>query len=115
VGYLEQKHGADDKARELYRKALEHDPGSIDAATNLGVLEAKQRHLAEAVKLWQSAFERAPGRSEIGMNLARAFCAAAQYEAARTYTRRVLQFNPDRGSAKKLLAALNETPPRCVQ
>jgi tetratricopeptide (TPR) repeat protein len=115
VGYLEQKRGADDKARDLYRKALEYDPTSIDAATNLGVLEAKQRHLAEAVKLWQSAFERAPGRSEIGMNLARAFCAAAQYEAARRYTRRVLQFNPDRGAAKKLLAALNETPPKCVQ
>jgi tetratricopeptide (TPR) repeat protein len=115
VGYLEQKRGADDQARELYRKALEHDSNLIDAATNLGVLEAKQGHLAEAIKLWQSAFERAPGRSEIGMNLARAFCAAAHYDVARSYTLRVLQFNPDLGPAKKLFIELNAAPPKCVQ
>ena len=85
----------------------------IDAASNLGVLEAKQGHLAEAVKLWQSAFERAPGKSEIGMNLARAFCAAEKFEAARSYTLRVLQFNPDLGRAKKLLSELNATPAKC--
>ncbi len=115
VGYLEQKRGGDDRAREFYRKALERDSNLIDAATNLGVLEAKQGHLKEAIKLWQSAFERAPGKSEIGMNLARAFCAAGQYDSARNYTLRVLEFNPDLGPAKKLFVELNATPPKCVQ
>lgn len=115
LGYLEQKRGENDQAREFYRRALERDASLIDAATNLGVIEAKRGHLAEAVRLWQSAFERAPGRSEIGMNLARAFCATAQYDVARRYTLRVLQFNSDLGPAKKQMVELNATPPRCAQ
>jgi tetratricopeptide (TPR) repeat protein len=113
LGYVEQKHGADDHARELYRKALALDPDLIDAATNLGVLEAQSGHPREAVKLWQGAFQRAPGRSSIGMNLALAFCAAGQYNDARSYTLRVLQFDPDLGPAKKLLNQLNADPPKC--
>ena len=113
LAYAEQKDGADARARELYRKALANDPSLIDAATNLGVLEARSGETAEAVKLWQSAFQRAPGRSEIGINLARAFCAAGQYEEARNYTLRVLQFNPDLGTAKRMLKGLNASPARC--
>ena len=113
LGYVEQTNGASDKARELYRKALAIDPTLIEAATNLGVLEAQSGQLREAVRLWQGAFQRAPGRSNIGMNLASAFCAAGQFSDARSYTLRVLQFNPDLGSAKKLLNQLNAEPPKC--
>jgi Flp pilus assembly protein TadD len=114
LAYAEQKQGANDRARELYRKALALDPNLIDAATNLGVLEAQSGHLGEAVKLWQGAFQRAPGRSSIGMNLARAFCATGQTNDARNYTLRVLQFNPDLTAAKKLLSGLNADPPKCA-
>jgi len=113
MGYIEQKHGATDRARELYQKALAIDPNLIDAATNLGVLEAKSGHMREAVTLWQGSFQRAPGRSSIGMNLARSFCGSGQFDEARTYTLRVLQFNPDLGAAKKLLNGLNADPPKC--
>ena len=113
MGYIEQKHGATDRARELYQKALVIDPNLIDAATNLGVLEAKSGHMSEAVTLWQGSFQRAPGRSSIGMNLARTFCGSGQFDEARTYTLRVLQFNPDLGAAKKLLNGLNADPPKC--
>ena len=113
LGYVEQTHGANEKARQLYVKALTLDPNLIDAATNLGILEAQSGQLSQAVKLWQGAFRRAPGRSMIGMNLARAFCAAGQFNDARTYTLRVLQFNPDLGSAKKLINQLNADPPSC--
>ena len=41
--------------------------------------------------------------NSIGMNLARAFCGAGQFDEARTYTLRVLQFNPVLGAARKLL------------
>ena len=114
LAYAEQKQGANDRARELYRKALALDPNLIDAATNLGVLEAQSGHLGEAVKLWQGAFQRAPGRSSIGMNLARAFCATGQTNDARNYTLRVLQFNPDLTAANKLLSGLNADPPKCA-
>jgi predicted CXXCH cytochrome family protein len=114
LAYSAQKRGDDNQARALYNRALEHDATSIDAATNLGVLEAKQGRTGEAIKLWQSAFERAPGKSEIGMNLARVFCEVEQFEAARSAVLRVLRFNPDLGPAKKLLAELNANPPRCA-
>jgi predicted CXXCH cytochrome family protein len=114
LGYIEQKRGAADRARELYQKAMALDQNSIDAATNLGVLEANSGHLREAVKLWEGAFQRAPGRSAIGMNLARTFCDAGQFDQARSFVLRVLEFNPDLGGAKKLLQQLNRTPPRCT-
>ena len=113
LGYVEQRRGAINDARELYQRALAQDPDLLDAATNLGVIEANSGHLREAVTLWEGAFQRAPGRSSIGMNIARAFCGAGQFDQARDFTLRVLQFNPDLDSAKKLLNGLNATPPKC--
>jgi cytochrome c554/c'-like protein/tetratricopeptide repeat protein len=114
LGYIEQKRGATDRARELYQKAIALDPSSIDVATNLGVIEASTGHLREALKLWEGAFQRAPGRSAIGMNIARTFCDAGQFDESRSFVLRVLEFNPDLGGAKKLLQQLNRTPPRCT-
>jgi hypothetical protein len=113
LGYAEQQKGTDDKARELYRKALALDPTLVDVETNLGVLDARSGRLSDAVRLWQDAFRRAPGRSNIGMNLAHAFCATGQFKEARSYTARVLQFNPDLGSAKTLRKLLDADPPKC--
>ena len=114
LAYAVQRHGDEVQARALYQKALAGDPTLVDAATNLGVLEAQQGHLAEAIKLWKPAFARAPARSPIGMNLAQAYCGAAQFDAARHSVERVLRFNPDLGAAKKLLGELNAEPPRCT-
>lgn len=114
LAYAAQTRGDDIQARSLYKKALEQDASAVDAATNLGVLEAQQGRMTEAIRLWQSAFERAPGRSAIGMNLARVFCEGANYEVARTYVQRVLRFDPDLSSAKKLLGELNANPPECT-
>ena len=47
------------------------------------------------------------------MNLARAYCGAGQIDKARDFTLRVLEFNPDLTSAKRLLHEINETPPKC--
>jgi Tfp pilus assembly protein PilF len=113
LAYVEQIQGANDKARDLYRKALAQDPTLIDAETNFGVLEARSGQLSEAVSLWQDAFRRAPGRSQIGMNLALAFCSTRQFKDARNYTMRVLEFNPDLGEAKTMLKQLNADPQTC--
>jgi predicted CXXCH cytochrome family protein len=110
---LSSQRGDFDRARAFYKKALEQDPTLIDASSNLGVLEAQQGSTAEAIKLWQPAFERAPGRSGIGMNLSRIFCGASQFDAARDSVLRVLQFNPDLAPAKKLFVELNANPPGC--
>ena len=114
LGYAEQRSGAIESARQSYEKALALDPNSIDVATNLGVLEVRDRHVREALKLWRSAFQRAPGRSEIGMNIANVLCNAGQPEDARTYVLRVLDYDPDLRSAKQLLRGLDRTPPSCA-
>jgi len=114
LAYSAQKRGDYTEARALYKSALQNDPNSIDAATNLGVLEATQGNPQQAIQLWQDAFERAPGRSQIGMNLARLFCQTEQFESARSSVLHVLRFNPDLDSAKMMLNALNAHPPRCA-
>jgi len=113
LGYLDQIRGDREQARALYQQALALDPTLLDAATNLGVLEAQSGHDNVALKLWQRAFERAPGRSNIGMNLAKVSCSAGKLEDARNAVLRVLEFNPDLPSAKTLLEHLNATPPSC--
>ncbi len=114
LGYAEQQKGATEKARELYEQALARDPALVDAETNLGVIEAQAGDLQGAVKLWKNAFQHAPARSSIGLNLARAYCAAEKFDEARTYTLRVLEFNPDLASARKLLESLGRSPASCV-
>ena len=115
LAYVEQKHGLTAQARELYRRALDVNPDLIDAATDLGVIEAESGHLREALELWQGAFQRAPGRSSLGMNLVVTFCDARRFDDARTTVLRVLEFNPDLTNAKKAFQALNRTPPTCTE
>jgi len=114
LGYVAQKRGDDNQARALYNKALQQDGNSIDAATNLGVLDANQGGIQEAISLWLGAFERAPFRSEIGMNLVRVYCQTGKLDLARGVVVRILQFNPDLATAKALLTNLNGNPPRCA-
>jgi Flp pilus assembly protein TadD len=113
LGFIDQQHGREQEARELYERALKVDPLSNDAATNLGTLEARAGHLRRAVELWQGAFARVPNRSVIGIDLAIAFCAAGQKEEARVYVQRVLEFNPDYENGKRMLANLSADPVRC--
>lgn len=112
LGYSAPKKGDMDRARQLYEKALAIDSILIDAAANLGAIEASRGHLREAVRLWNQAFQRAPGQSPIGMNIA-PLCAAGQVDGARDYVLRVLEFNPDLQEAKGLLKGLNGGVPKC--
>jgi predicted CXXCH cytochrome family protein len=113
LAFTAQRRGDVAKARALYEHALASDPTLIDAAANLGVIEARAGHLDRAVTLWQDAFNRAPGRSAIGMNLAHVACDAGQFDKARAYISRVLQFNPDSPSAKNFSRALAAAQPNC--
>lgn len=113
LGFVEQEHGHASAARDLYERALKIDPLSNDAATNLGILEARAGNLRRAVELWNSAFARVPNRSAIGMDLAIAFCVAGQRDIARRYVERVLEFNPDYQRGKSLLENLGKDPVQC--
>jgi hypothetical protein len=113
LAYDEQKHGETGEARKLYEKALEIDPTLIDASVNLGVIDAQQQHLPSALHLWQDAFDRAPDRNSIGMNIARADCDTGNFIAAKAAVSRVLEFNPDFGAAKEMWKHLESSPPNC--
>jgi Flp pilus assembly protein TadD len=106
-------HGNVDRARDLYQKALSLDPGLVEASANLGVIEARNGRLSHAIHLWESAFDRAPGKSSIGMNLARVLCEQGKTEEAKNYVLRVLRFNPDLSEARKFSQELNASPPGC--
>ena len=72
LGYVEQRRNNIYRATELYQQALGLDSTLIDAATNLGVIEARNGRIATAVRLWQDVFARSPGMSGVGMNMVRA-------------------------------------------
>jgi len=113
LAFLAQRRNDVAKARELYEHALRIDPLIIDAAANLGVIEARAGHFDRAVALWEPAFDRAPGRSAIGMNLAHIACDAGQFDKARAYVARVLQFNPDSPAVKTFAKQIASDPPNC--
>ncbi|HET9741485.1 MAG TPA: cytochrome c3 family protein [Terriglobales bacterium] len=113
LAYLSQKHGDTAKARELYESALHEDPNLPDAATNLGILEAKEGHLRAAVSLWENVFENQPWRSKVGLDIALGYCAAGRFDHATEYVNRVLEFNPDFSLARSLQEQLKMTPPQC--
>jgi predicted CXXCH cytochrome family protein len=113
LGYEEQKRGRIQQAREHYLHALEIDPLSNEAALNLGVIEAQAGNADRAIKLWQGPFDRIPGRSEVGMNLALLYCSTGKMEKARTTIAQVLKFNPDLASARNLQRQLNADPATC--
>jgi predicted CXXCH cytochrome family protein len=113
LGFIEQQQGRLDDARRSYEKALAADQVSDEAATNLGVLEAGAGNLRRAVELWRGPFARAPWRSEIGIDLALAYCAAERFDIAKSYIDRVLEFNPDFSTARNIKAQLSSAPPHC--
>lgn len=113
LAYVELTQGSVDQARELYQKILALDPDSIDAASNLGVIEVESSHPGKAISLWQPAFARAPAKSSLGMNLARTLCKSGNIKEAQTTLKRVLRFNPDLTEARVLLTSLDSSPAKC--
>lgn len=113
LGYEEQRAGDMAAARDLYVRAIELDPKSIDAAANLGVIEAQHGNLPRAIDLWRGVFERVPGKSSVGLNLARALCADGQLGDARAVINRILEFNPDFGSARQFQKQINQPNASC--
>ena len=113
--YSELVHRHTQRAKELYERALQIDPLNIDAAVNLGVLEAQSGSPARALALWRDAFARAPWRSSIGMNLSRLTCGLGHTEEAKQSLRRILEFNPDQPDARQLLQNLESQTDPCTQ
>ena len=113
MGYSEQQKGLTDLARGHYEHALRVKPLSLDAASNLALIEANAGHLDRAGALWKAAFERAPGRSSLGIYLARALCLSGHGDESKGTIARVLRFNPDSSTAREMLRQLQSGEVTC--
>jgi hypothetical protein len=49
------------------------------------------------------------------MNMAQTLCSAGKVEPAKNVLARVLEFNPDLGTAKEMLQAIARNPANCAQ
>jgi len=113
LGYMEESRGMPLQAREHYEHALRVNPLALDAAANLALIEAQQGNFDRAIALWKSAFTRYPGRSNLGINLARAQCLSGHGDESRASIARVLQFNPDLTLAHDMLRQLQSGEVKC--
>jgi len=113
LGYMEESRGMPLQAREHYEHALHVNPLALDAAANLALMEAQQGNFDRAIALWKSAFTRYPGRSNLGINLARAQCLSGHGDESRASIARVLQFNPDLTLAHDMLRQLQSGEVKC--
>lgn len=113
LGFLYQQHGRNGSAAELYERALRAGSEAPEATTNLGVIYASKGDLRKALALWQGVFERNPGLSEAGVNLAAGLCQAGETARARQTLIEALKYQADFGRARAMLRELESRPERC--
>jgi tetratricopeptide (TPR) repeat protein len=113
LGWVEQSEGNREKAEALYSQSLEADRWQLDAAASLGELEVERGAVREGVRRWMDVFERAPQRTDVAVNVTRAFCAAGLVKEAQGVLQRGLEFNPDSREAREARRKLEMNPPEC--
>jgi Tfp pilus assembly protein PilF len=99
-------------AEQAYRRALEVDARTADAANGLGVLLVEAGRPADAAPWFERAIAAAPDLVEARLNLGIALQQSGQTTRASETYRQVLaapaHFKRERDAAAKLLAALGE-------
>ena len=103
LAFLHDRRGDEAKAIKLYRRATSLDPSLLIATVNLGGKLALQGRYNEASKLWEDALARNAGLEAARINLALAHRKRGNEAAARKELLKVLEFNPDSQTARKLL------------
>jgi len=106
LGFLEQMSGNREQAKAEYQQALRANQFNETAAGDLAVLDAQGGDFGAALPLWQSVFQRDPGASAAGIDLAVAQCRSSGKAAAAETLRRVLLFSPDNDAARRFSLAL---------
>ena len=108
---IRDRAGGDRAAAEkAYRRALDVDSRTVDAANGLGVLLVEGGRPGEAVPWFEKAIAAAPDFFEARLNLGIALQQSGQVARASEVYRQVLaapgRFTRERDAAAKLLAAI---------
>ena len=114
LAYFEQLSGNPEKARALYRAALEQDEWNPAALTNLAVLDATSHQVPEAVHLLENLLAADPSQTVPGLNLAWIQCLAGHRTEARMILQRLQPFNPDDPQLREFLARGNYAGGHCT-
>ncbi|HUP05759.1 MAG TPA: tetratricopeptide repeat protein [Caldimonas sp.] len=96
------------RAETAYRRALELDPGCLDACLNLGVLLGDAGRTADAIEVYRAALAHAPRAPLLHYNLAVALDDAGRAAEALACYATCLQLDPTLADAHYNAARLHE-------
>jgi tetratricopeptide (TPR) repeat protein len=94
LGEVYEKRGESEKAKALWEKALDLDPGVESAYRNIGVLYAKQGDNAKAVEYFEKELSLFPDKTSTMMDLGRAYLQMNRPWSALPYYERALAIDP---------------------
>ncbi|MBI5376443.1 MAG: tetratricopeptide repeat protein [Candidatus Schekmanbacteria bacterium] len=106
LGYCYGKAGDIFKAREELQYALKLDPGYALSYFNLGLLDASEGHMDDALNNYIKAYDMGNTMKENLFNIGMIYARKGQYDMAEKWLRRVLDGNPDYEPALENLAEL---------
>ncbi|MFW5760999.1 MAG: tetratricopeptide repeat protein [Cyclobacteriaceae bacterium] len=103
----------DERAREVYLKAIEDKDCLPDAYCNLGILESKSGDIAKAIKYLTLCLKEDSGHFEAHYNLANIYFEAGNYELAKMHYEVAIEIEPNFSfsyyNLGLVLAILNQT------
>jgi hypothetical protein len=106
LGQICDATGDSARAVDLYLRALKADPAQPAAAANLAIYHAREGRLDEAIRLWAAVFEKNPGLSGPGVNLAKAHWMRGDAGQAQAVLARLKRFHPDHPAVRALTQEL---------
>jgi hypothetical protein len=98
-----EREGNEQAAQPVYEAVLQADPRHPTAATNLGVIRARQGQLDEAIRLWRIALAANPAQTGVRMNIAQALMRQGKRTEAMAEASQALVYDPDQPAIRRLL------------
>lgn len=105
-GFRSQGAGDEVDAERLYRRALEIDPGNVDAQYLLGALLGQRGHLEEATGLLQGAVAAKPDFSDAHAALGNVYLLQENRQAAAASYLEAIRLDPQTASAHSNLGLI---------
>jgi tetratricopeptide (TPR) repeat protein len=106
LAQLESQAGDEAKAAALDERILRIDPAQVAATINLATFYYQRGRAREAMQLWTGALQRNPALTGARINLAVAQYQTGDAAAAEATLSQALDYDPDQGIARKLLAEI---------